>query len=146
VKGKKKLLIILAAALLIGGGGGGGYFFVLAPKPAKASKKDVPKINGTLFTLQPDFVVNLAGGHYGKVTVALLLEQPPVLDPTASDPTLIQDAAIRSTITDALTGLPTSKLVNRPARDHLLTALDKDLNRATDTKVARVLFTDVVVQ
>jgi flagellar protein FliL len=143
---RKKLIIILAAVLLVGGGAGGGYFFVLAPKPAKAAKKDVPKINGTLFTLQPDFVVNLANGHFGKVTVALLLTDPPVLDPSATDPTLIQDAAIRSTLTDALTGLPMNELVNRQLRDKLLVALRKDLNKATDTKVARVLFTDVVVQ
>jgi flagellar protein FliL len=146
VKSKKKLIIILAALLLVVGGGGGGYFFVLAPKPANASKKVVPKINGTLFTLNPEFVVNLAGNHFGKVTVALLLKEPPVLDPSAQDPTLLQDAAIRATITDALTGLPTADLVDRPKRDHLLAELLKDLDRSTDTPVARVLFTDVVVQ
>jgi flagellar protein FliL len=146
VKSKKKLIIILAAVLLLGGGGGGAYFFVLAPKPAKAAKKVVPKIDGTLFTLSPEFVVNLASGHFGKVTVALLLKTPPVLDPSATDPTLMQDAAIRATITDALTGLPTSDLVTRKDREQLEGAILKDLQRTTDTDVTRVLFTDVVVQ
>ncbi len=142
----KKKLIIIVAVLLVLGGAGGAYFFVLAPKPASAARKDQPKIVGTLFTLSPDFVVNLAGGHFGKVTVAVLLEHPPVLDPNAADPTLIQDAVIRATITDALTGLPITDLVDQAKRTALLTRLLKDLNKASDTAITRVYFTDVVVQ
>ena len=142
----KKKLIIVFAVLLLAGLGGGAYMFVLSPKPAKAAKQDVPKIQGTLFTLQPEFVVNLASGHFGKVTVALLLKDPPVLDANASVPTLVQDAAIRATITDDLTGLPLNDLVDQSARHRMERRILKDLGQTTDTKVTRVLFTDVVVQ
>jgi flagellar FliL protein len=143
----KKKLIIVVAVLLVLGGGAGAYFFVLAPKPASAAKKkDQPKIVGSLFTLTPDFVVNLAGGHFGKLTVALLLKEPPVLDATATDPTLVQGAVIRATITDALTGLPITDLVDNHKRTALMNTLLKDLNASTDTVVTRVYVTDVVVQ
>jgi flagellar basal body-associated protein FliL len=140
----KKKLIAVVAVLLLAGVGGAAYMFVLSPKPAKAAKK--PHIVGTLFTLSPEFVVNLAGNHFAKVTVALLLEQPPVLDPNVTDPTLVQDAAIRATITDELTGLPTDDLVIESARHALEGRILKDLGQTTDTEVSRVLFTDVVVQ
>ena len=67
---KGKLKIILPVLLLLAGGGGGAYFFILAPKPAKAAP---PKVAGELFDLSPEFVVNLSGGHYGKVSVAFLM-------------------------------------------------------------------------
>ena len=75
-------------------------------------------MNGSLFALAPEFVVNLTDGHYGKVTVALLLAQaadgrgaqrrPPTV------PTLVEDPVIRATITNDLTGIPSSTLIERP--------------------------------
>jgi hypothetical protein len=70
-QGKKKFIVgpVLLLVVL-----GGAYQFVLAPKPKPAAK---PKIDGTLVSLGDPFTVNLAGGHYGRVTVALLLTVPP---------------------------------------------------------------------
>ena len=49
---------------------GGGYKFVLA-KPAKAEPK--PKVHGTVYVLQKEFLVNLADGRYAKLHVGLVL-------------------------------------------------------------------------
>jgi flagellar basal body-associated protein FliL len=145
---KKKLKFILPVILLLAVGGGAAYYFVLAP-PAKASKKVKPKVNGSLFALAPEFVVNLTDGHYGKVTAALLLAQAPTaaeLNPSATVPTLTEDPVIRATITNDLTGIPSSTLIERRPRQRLLAQILHDLHHATDEQIKAVMFTDVVVQ
>jgi flagellar FliL protein len=138
----KKLLIVLVVVLL--GGGGGAYKFVLAPKPAAAAP---PKVDGELFALSPEFVVNLAGGHYGKVSVALLLSEPPAaIAPEGEAPILPQDPAIRAAITDELTGLQPNALIARPQRRAVVASLLAALKRTTDTPVKDVLLTDIAVQ
>jgi flagellar FliL protein len=141
---KGKLKIILPVLLLLVAGGGGGYFFLLSPKPAKAVP---PKITGTLFNLQPEFVVNLSGGHYGKVSIALLMTAGvPAVPASGGTATLPEDAAVRAIITNDLTGLPTSTLIDRSARNAVEQKILKDLQTKTDVKLTQVLFTDVVVQ
>ena len=144
----KKLKLILPIVLVLAGGGFGAYKFLLAPKPAKAAKAPKPKVEGVLLALAPEFVVNLSDGHFGKVSVTLLLKEQPALpaEPAEGPPKLEQDAVIRSTITDQLTGLPPSDLIDRDARHELLDEILKDLEQTTDIEVTRVLFTDVVVQ
>ncbi len=143
MKGKLKIILPVLLLLLVGGGGG-AYFFVLAPKPAKAAP---PKVVGTLFDLQPEFVVNLSGGHYGKVSIALLMTAGvPAAPASGGTATLPEDAVVRALITNDLTGLPTSTLINRPARMAIEQKILKDLQAKTDVKVTEVLFTDVVVQ
>ena len=135
------VLVVLAVA------GGGAYKFVLA-KPAKAATVK-PKVDGSLFDLTPEFVVNLTDNHYGKVTIALLLKAAPTasqLDATATTPRLTQDPVIRSIITDDLTGIPSSQLISRGQRAKLRAEILKDLEKSTDVDVTGVLFTDVVVQ
>jgi flagellar basal body-associated protein FliL len=146
VKGKLKL--ILPVILLLAIGGGAAYWFVLAP-PAKAKKAVKPKVNGSLFALSPEFVDNLTDGHYGKVTVALLLAQEPTakdLNPNATTPTLVEDPVIRATITNDLTGIPSTTLIQRRPRQRLLAQILHDLHRASDEQIRAVMFTDVVVQ
>jgi flagellar protein FliL len=65
-KGKKKLLLIVLVLLLAAGGA--AYFFLFAGK-AEATE---PVSSGTFVTLDP-VAVNLAGGGYLKVGVALEL-------------------------------------------------------------------------
>jgi flagellar protein FliL len=142
VKGKLKIILPVLLLLLVGGGG--AYFFVLAPKPAKAAPA---KIVGTLFPLSPEFVVNLSGGHYGKVTVALLMTAGvPAAPPSGGAASLTEDAAVRAIITNDLTGLPDSALIERAQRMTLEKKILTDLQSSTDVKVTQVLFTDVVVQ
>jgi flagellar FliL protein len=141
---KGKLKIILPVLLVLLAGGGAAYFFVLAPKPAKAAPA---KITGTLFPLAPEFVVNLSGGHYGKVTVALLMTAGVPAVPASGDAAaLTEDAAVRAIITNDLTGLPDSALIERAQRASLEKKILTDLQSSTDVKVTQVLFTDVVVQ
>lgn len=140
---KGKLKFILPVILLLAGGGG-AYFFVLAPKPAKAVP---PKVEGTLFPLSPEFVVNLSGTHYGKVSIALLLSAgAPAASADGSAATLPEDAAVRAIVTNDLTGLPSSDLIDRPKRNEIEKKILTDLQKKTDVKVTEVLFTDVVVQ
>jgi len=128
------LLVVLAAA----------YMTMLAPKKAAA---EAPKINGTLVELSGEFVINLSGGHYAKLSVALLLSTPPPASATvAGTTTLPQDAAVRSVITDALTGLVPSQLIDRTARHAVLANVLAELKSKTDEPVTQVLITDLAVQ
>jgi flagellar FliL protein len=141
---KGKLKIILPVILLLAAAGGGAYFFILAPKPAKAAP---PKVVGTLFPLSPEFVVNLSGEHYGKVSIALLLTAgAPAASTDGTAATLPEDAAVRAIVTNDLTGLPSSDLIDRPKRNAIEQKILTDLQKKTDVKVSEVLFTDVVVQ
>src|SRR5258708_37055501 len=70
---KKKLKFIIPIPILLVVLGV-AYTMFLAPKPAAAKP---PKVAGTLVPLTGDFVINLAGGHYGKLSVAVLLSSAP---------------------------------------------------------------------
>jgi flagellar basal body-associated protein FliL len=135
------LVVVLAAAA------GGYWFMFMGSAPAKKAPK--PHVEGDLFSLTPEFVVNLTDGHYGKVSAALLLKVPPTaaqLNPTAETPTLVQDPVIRATITDDLTGLTSSDLITRGRRTVVQKKILKDLQQKTDVEVTGFMFTDVVVQ
>jgi flagellar protein FliL len=138
VKGKLKFVLAVPILLAVVAA---AYMFVLAPKKAAAK----PKVNGTLVQLSEDFVVNLAGGHYGKVSIALLLSSAPPAG-SGGTVTLPQESAVRSVITDELTGLEPAQLVDRGARHELLARLLKVLKRSTDEPVTEVLITDLAVQ
>jgi hypothetical protein len=60
--------------------------------------------------------------------------------------TLTEDAAVRAIITNDLTGLPDSGLIDRAQRTTLEKKILTDLQSSTDVKVTQVMFTDVVVQ
>ncbi len=136
----KKLLLVLPVLLVLAGGG--AYKFLLA-KPAVAAPR---KIAGTLVPLPKEFVVNLAGGHYGKVSVAVVVSGHLPHAPAGEPPVLEQDAAVRAVITDELTGIGREQLVNRSARHRLLQRILKVLRRQTDEEIDEVLFTDLAVQ
>ena len=78
---KKKLIIAVPVLLLAVVGA--VYKLVLAPKPKPAPPA---KVQGVLVPLANEFVVNLAGGHYGKVSVALLMLLTALYDANAGDP------------------------------------------------------------
>ena len=67
---KKKLMIVLPIVLLLAG----GAFMKLHPLGAK-TKKPIPKVKGVVFQLGTGFVVNLAGTHYGKISVGLVMKK-----------------------------------------------------------------------
>src|SRR4051812_27240787 len=137
---KKKLLIVLPIVLLLAGGG--AYKTVLAPKKAEAKHK----ISGTLLPLDPEFVVNLAGGRYGKLSVALLVEKAPAAPENGTAPELEQNAAVRSVIPDQLTGVEPVTLLSPTQRHKLLKRMVKALHASTDEEVTKVYFTDIAIQ
>jgi flagellar FliL protein len=138
---KKKLMILVPLILLVGAGG--TYEMVLKPKP----KVVVPKLEGTLVSLGDPFTVNLAGGHYGRISVAVLANPAPAAAADAAAPlTLPENDAVRAIVTDDLTGVDSDRLINRAQRHDLLAKILSDLKKSTDEPVTKVFFTDVAVQ
>ena len=149
MKGKLKFILPLVVLVLLGG----AYKTVLAkPKPVVKHKVD-----GQVYVLPKEFLLNLADDRYGKLTVALVL---PVDEPTAPKAgghgaaaappegwgTLPQEAVIRGLVTDTLTGIKASKLVEAEGREKLKEKLLKKIHTYSDVEAEDVLFTDVAVQ
>jgi flagellar basal body-associated protein FliL len=144
----KKLIPVVVALLALGG----VYKFVLAKPAAKAAK---PKVEGTVYILGKEFLVNLADGRFAKLTVALVLAE----DDTSAAPAgegaakvpdgfgaMGQEAVVRDVITDDLTDAKDTELISREGRKAVKEQILKDLKKNTDVKVKDILFTDVTVQ
>lgn len=124
-----------------------GYSF------AKPKKKDTMKIQGTTYILPKQFTLNLRGGQYATLTVALLLpvgQSVGVTSPTDPPPTgfgsLTDEAQIRAIITNDVTDQPATALLTSKARTKLESRILADIKNQTDTKVTAIYFTDVAVQ
>jgi flagellar FliL protein len=135
-----KVLIALPLVLLLGGFG--GYTMFLKPKPVPPKKK----IEGAVVPMQKEFLVNLAGGRYAKISVALVMHHAASAAHGAGDAGLPQEAAIRAVVTDELTGLDASELIERQRRHDLLETIEKAIHKHTDEEVEHVLLTDITVQ
>jgi hypothetical protein len=138
---KKKLKFVIPVPILLGVLFA-AYTMLLAPKTATAK----PKISGTLLPLTSPFIVNLAGNRFGKLSVSLLLSKAPPPSSTGMPVTLPEDSAVRAIITDDLTGIPPSQLIDRKFRNTLLARILRRLKRTTDVPVTEVLITDLAVQ
>lgn len=146
---KSKLKIILPLVLVILGG---TYKFVLA-KPAPEPEH---KIKGEVYVLPKDFLINLQGGRFAKLSVALVLQEGFSAVPAGGEGsaapkiegygTLPQEAVVRSIVTDELTDAPASKLEGAASREKLQKQILKRIDKQSDVKVDDVLFTDVAVQ
>jgi flagellar basal body-associated protein FliL len=146
-----KLKIVLPVLLVVLGG---VYKFVLA-KPAPAPK---PKIAGTVYIMPKDFLINLKGGRFAKLNVALVLKAGYLAageaagghEAAAAPPTGYgvnpQEAVVRSIITDALTDQPAAKLQHEKTRKKLREEILKIIHHDTDVEVDDVLFTDIAIQ
>ena len=138
-KSKKKLIVLPIIVLLVGGV---GYKMFLAPKP----KPPKMKVEGAVMALDKEFIVNLTDGHYGKLSVALVVSQAPKAASGSTGTGLPEEPVIRSIITDDLTGLATQDLIDRTKRDAIIATILADVKKKTDEKVTQVLFTDLAVQ
>jgi flagellar FliL protein len=146
---KKKLIIVVALLMVLGG----VYKFVLA-KPKDAAAK--PKVEGTVYVLGKEFLVNLDSGRFAKVTVAIVLAHDDVSTvpagghEAASPPegygTMAQEAVVRAIVTDDLTDAKANDVIDREGREHLQEKILKDIHAKTDVKAEEVLFPDVTVQ
>jgi flagellar basal body-associated protein FliL len=141
---RKRIIIGVVGALVVAGL---AYKMVLAPK----SESKV-KVEGTVYVMPKEFLLNLQGGRYAKVTVALVLApgQSTGGAEAASPPegfgTLEQEALVRQIVTDNLTGVPAAELTARAPRHRLQAAIRKEVDKTTDVKTKGVVFTDLVVQ
>jgi flagellar basal body-associated protein FliL len=147
---KKKLIILIPVLLIVLGG---AYKFVLAKPEAKAK----PHVEGTVYVLGKEFLVNLADGRFAKLTVALVLDPHDTSTVAAeghgggSTPpegfgSMNQEAVVRDIVTDQLTDATDADLIRRSGREELKEAILKKIHRKTDVHADDVLFTDVTVQ
>jgi len=141
MKGKLKFIVPIAVLLLAVV----AYKFVLAA-PAESKTK----VDGKVYVLPKEFVVNLAGGRFAKLTVALVLAPGVVPVETASAPegfgTLEQEPLVRQIVTDTLTGASAGALTSGPGRHGFERQIRRQIDRTTDVDVESVAFTDLVVQ
>lgn len=144
----KKLLIPIVLLVVLGA----AYKFVLA-KPKEAVAK--PKVNGSVYVLQKEFLLNLKDGRFAKVTAALVLDEADTstlstskeaATPPEGYGAMNQEAVVRSVITDDLTNAKDIQLIDGAARLKMQDKILKDLRKYTDVKVDKVLFPDVTVQ
>jgi flagellar FliL protein len=137
------LLIAMVGVLVVAGL---AYKMVLAPK----SESKV-KVDGTVYVLPKEFLLNLAGGRFAKLTVALVLAPGQSTGSAEAAPpegfgTLEQEPLVRQIVTDSLTGVPAAELTSRARRHRLQTEIRKVVDKTTDVKANGVVFTDLVVQ
>jgi flagellar basal body-associated protein FliL len=149
VASKLKIVIPVVLLLVLGG----VYKFVIA-KPAAEAK---PKIEGTVYVLPKEFLINLAEGRFAKLAVGIVLDIEDesialaAKDKEAPKPPegfgpLPQEAVIRDIITDTLTDRDASSLTEREGREKLKKKIIKVIRKRTDVHVDDLLFTDVAVQ
>lgn len=142
---KKKLIVILLVALV---GGLGAYKFILAPTSADGEK---PKVDGTVYVLPKEFLVNLADGRYAKFSVAMVLEHAPEAGSHAATPpegygTMPEEAVVRDVVTDVVGASTGEQLTSSAGRERLKKQLRRRLHQRTDLHVGDVLLPDVTVQ
>jgi flagellar FliL protein len=130
-RSKKKLLILLLVVLLVGGGAaafllkGSGTAAAAAPKP------------GTVLRLD-SISLNLAGGHYLKVGVALQL-----VDGVATPP---DGAKALDSVISLLSNQQMDFLLVAKNRDQMKSALLKAVEKDYPGEVMDVYFTDFAMQ
>lgn len=140
---KRKWKLILPVAVLLVAAL--AYKFVLAA-PAKSTSK----VDGTVYVLPKEFVLNLAEGRFAKLTVALVLAPGEEAVETTSAPEgfgpLEQEPLVRQIVTDALTGAPAVALTSAQQRHAYERRIRRQIDRTTDVDAQSVAFTDLVVQ
>jgi flagellar FliL protein len=149
----KNIKVLIPVLLLVVGG---VYKFMLAPKPVEPK----PKIEGSVYVMPKDFLINLSGGKFAKLNAALVLKEGYLEEAVAKAAgggheattppdgygTLPQEAAVRSIITDSLTGINANRLIKEKSRAKLQEAVLKRLHKETDVEAEEVMFTDLAVQ
>jgi flagellar FliL protein len=129
VKSRKKLLLIVAVATLVLAAG--AWWFLI--RPAGAEAKPTP---GEVVQLEP-IQVNLAGGHYLKIGIALQA----VKGAKEVDSSKALDATI-----ELFSGTTVEHLANAGDRAKLKQALAQELEHRYHGEVMEVYFTDFVTQ
>ena len=132
---------------------GGVYKFVLA-KPATAEPK--PHVQGSVYMLQKEFLINLADGRFAKMQIGLVLAHDDTSTvaagghETSTPPegygAMGQEGIVRDLITGVLTDATDKDLIGEHGREELKKEILKVLKKKTDVKVEDVLFSDLTAQ
>lgn len=149
---KDKLKFIIPLALVIAGG---AYKFVLAKPPVPVHHK----VAGEVYVLPKDFLLNVEGGKFAKLGVALVFKEgfsaapaggghgeAPAAAPPEGYGVLPQEPLVRSIVTDVVTDSSVRRLTTKKGRRAITEQILKRLKKETDVKVDEVLLTDVAVQ
>ena len=149
----KKLVPVIVILVALGG----AYKFVLA-KPAAKAEEPKPKVHGTVYMLEKEFLVNLHEGRFAKLQVGLILAHDDVstvaaggghgggATPPEGYGPMLQEGVVRDVITDTLTDAEDKELVEAEGRHHLKEKILKGIKKYTDVKVEHVIFSDITVQ
>ena len=142
---KKKLIVVVVVLVA----GGGAYKTVLA-KPATPAAK--PKVEGSVYVMPKEFLVNLAGGRYAKFSVALVIPHLPAAagghgaavppEGYGAEP---QEALLRDIITSTVTDADADALVDGEGRERIKKKILEAIKRETDVHAEEVLFPDLTV-
>ncbi|MCB2175957.1 MAG: flagellar basal body-associated FliL family protein [Actinomycetales bacterium] len=140
---KKKLLVILLVVVLVAAGA--GYWFVLKPKAAAAdgaaTSQSAPaepeQEPGTVMAID-SISINLAGGHYLRLGMALQLTADVKEDP---DTARALDLAIA-----LFSQQPLEEVSDEAKREALKAELLSELEEAYEGEVMGLYFTDFVTQ
>lgn len=149
MKGKLKLVVVLVVLVALGG----AYKFVLAKPKAEAKHK----VEGEVYVLPKDFLINLSDGKFAKLGVGIVFEHGFTAAPAggghgaAAEPpegygALPQEAVVRDIVTDVVTDTDARHLTSRSGRAKIKEEILKRLGHETDVKAHEVLLTDVAVQ
>lgn len=143
--GKKKLVIGLAVLIV----GAGGAYSMAKPKP-----RSHDRIQGTVYVLPKEFLLNLSDGRYAKLTVGLVLAPGQSTGATAEGGTpppdgfgtLPEEAVVRDIVTNVITNDSGDDLISTSGRAGIKRRILQAIRSGTDVKVNEVLLTDVAVQ
>ena len=131
-KGGRSRIMIIGIALVVLVLAAGAYFVVFA---GDADAKPEP-VAGEVLPLEP-IQINLAGGHYLRLGMALQLTE----EAYEADGSKALDAAI-----DQLSGMPMEELTQPAGRRAEKKALMKKLDKVYHQEVMDVYFTEFVMQ
>ncbi|OJU79963.1 MAG: hypothetical protein BGO11_06480 [Solirubrobacterales bacterium 70-9] len=139
---RRALIIGLVVAVVAAGL---AYKMVLAPK---SESKD--RVDGTVYVMPKEILVNLADGRYGKLTVALVLAEGQSTGEGAPAAegfgTLPEEPLVRQIVTDELTGVPAATLISRAGRHRIQRKIRRAVDSTTDVRTTAIVFSDMVVQ
>src|ERR1700712_2588761 len=146
----KKIVPVIALLAVLGG----VYKFVLAKPDASAKAK--PHVEGQIYMLQKEFLINLADGRFAKMQVGLIIAEGDTStaaaggEGAATPPegygAMAQEGVVRDVITGVLTDATDKDLIEEKGREALKDKILKALKKQTDVKVEHVLFSDLTVQ
>src|SRR3954454_4965956 len=140
----KKIVPVIALLVVLGA----GYKFVLA-KPAATTAKPKPHVQGEIYMLQKEFLINLADGRFAKMQVGLILKEGDksaeaaggegAPTPPEGYGTMAQEGVVRDAITGVLTDATDKDLIDEKGREALKENVLKAIEKQTDVKVEKIL-------